>query len=253
MIAGPQRLGERFDAAPASGGRDREKRAMGRDGPQPADVARVPAELVDSADRRTRATRSRNLVSAVRDNAASHAGWCGNPNMQDVVVRVDPPLPRSSDRRFAAADPAYEAALADCAPGEWAAVNGTAALGRGPHPPQPPESAGNGRLSDTTWKSDNGDPDTKDGFDINIKYSPLRNITPGTSYPATLVTAADHDDGAVPAHGFRFGATLRAAQAGPAPVLIGIETKVGHRAGKPTTKQIEERTDVLGFLVRGRR
>ena len=100
------------------------------------------------------------------------------------------------------------------------------------------------------WKSDYGDPDTKEGFDINIKYSPLHNIKPGTRYPATLVTTADHDDRVVPAHSFKFIAALQAAQAGPAPTLIRIETKAGHGAGKPTDKQIEERTDIFGFLVR---
>jgi prolyl oligopeptidase len=100
------------------------------------------------------------------------------------------------------------------------------------------------------WKSDYGDPDTKDGFDINIKYSPLHNIRPGTKYPATFVTTADHDDRVVPAHSFKFIATLQAAQAGPAPTLIRIETKAGHGAGKPTDKQIEEHADIFGFLVR---
>jgi prolyl oligopeptidase len=100
------------------------------------------------------------------------------------------------------------------------------------------------------WKSDYGDPDTKEGFDINVRYSPLHNIKPGTRYPPTLVTTADHDDRVVPAHSFKFAATLQAAQAGAAPVLIRIETKAGHGAGKPTAKQIEERADVFGFLVR---
>jgi prolyl oligopeptidase len=100
------------------------------------------------------------------------------------------------------------------------------------------------------WTSDYGDPDTKDGFDINIAYSPLHRLTPGTKYPATFVTTADHDDRVVPAHSFKFIATLQAAQAAPAPTLIRIETKAGHGAGKPTAKQIEERTDVFGFLVR---
>jgi len=100
------------------------------------------------------------------------------------------------------------------------------------------------------WKSDYGDPDTKDGFDINFNYSPLHSIKPGTKYPATFVTTADHDDRVVPAHSFKFIAALQAAQAGPAPTLIRIETKAGHGAGKPTDKQIEERTDIFGFLVR---
>lgn len=99
------------------------------------------------------------------------------------------------------------------------------------------------------WTSDYGDPDTKEGFDVNIKYSPLHNIKPGVKYPPTLVTTADHDDRVVPAHSFKFTATLQAAQAGPAPILIRIETKAGHGAGKPTAKVIEERADVFAFLV----
>jgi prolyl oligopeptidase len=100
------------------------------------------------------------------------------------------------------------------------------------------------------WKSDYGDPDTKEGFDINIRYSPLHTIRPGTKYPATFVTTADHDDRVAPLHSFKFIAALQAAQAGPAPTLIRIETRAGHGAGKPTDKQIEERTDIFGFLVR---
>ncbi len=100
------------------------------------------------------------------------------------------------------------------------------------------------------WKSDYGDPDTKEGFDINIKYSPLHNIKPGVSYPPTFATTADHDDRVVPAHSFKFIATLQAAQAGPAPILIRIETQAGHGAGKPVDKMLEERADVFAFLVR---
>ena len=91
--------------------------------------------------------------------------------------------------------------------------------------------------------------ETKDGFDTLIKYSPLQNLKPGTKYPATLVTTGDHDDRVVPAHSFKFAA-CSAAQAGPAPVLIRIETKAGHGAGKPTSKQIAERADVLAFALR---
>ncbi len=100
------------------------------------------------------------------------------------------------------------------------------------------------------WKSDYGDPDTKAGFDINVKYSPLHNIKPGVRYPPTFATTADHDDRVVPAHSFKFIATLQAAQAGPAPVLIRIETQAGHGAGKPIDKLLEERADVFAFLVR---
>jgi prolyl oligopeptidase len=99
------------------------------------------------------------------------------------------------------------------------------------------------------WKSDYASSETAEGFDTLIKYSPLHNIRPGTKYPPTLITTADHDDRVVPAHSFKFAATLQAAQGGEAPVLIRIETKAGHGAGKPTTKQIEERADMYAFLV----
>ena len=100
------------------------------------------------------------------------------------------------------------------------------------------------------WKSDYGSSETKEGFDTLIAYSPLHNLKPGTHYPATLVTTGDHDDRVVPAHSFKFAAALQAAQGGRAPVLIRIETKAGHGAGKPTSKQIEERADTLAFALR---
>src|SRR5919109_1524894 len=90
------------------------------------------------------------------------------------------------------------------------------------------------------WVTDFGSADSAAQFPYLYKYSPLHNIRPGTRYPATLVTTADHDDRVVPGHSFKFTATLQAAQAGPAPVLIEIETKAGHGAGKPTSKQIDE-------------
>jgi prolyl oligopeptidase len=100
------------------------------------------------------------------------------------------------------------------------------------------------------WKSDFGDPAVQSDFETLLKYSPLHNIKPGTSYPPTLITTSDHDDRVAPAHSFKFAATLQAAQAGPAPVLIRIETKAGHGAGKPTTKIIDERADLYAFLVK---
>ena len=100
------------------------------------------------------------------------------------------------------------------------------------------------------WKSDYGDPDRKEDFEVLYRYSPLHNIRPGTRYPATLVTTADHDDRVAPLHSYKYAAALQAAQAGPAPVLIRIETKAGHGAGKPTDKAIEERADLYGFLMR---
>jgi prolyl oligopeptidase len=98
------------------------------------------------------------------------------------------------------------------------------------------------------WKSDYGSSETKEGFDVLYKYSPLHNLKPGTAYPATMVTTADHDDRVVPAHSFKFAAALQAAHTGPQPVLIRIETKAGHGAGKPTSKQIEEAADRWAFL-----
>ncbi len=100
------------------------------------------------------------------------------------------------------------------------------------------------------WKSDYGSSETKEGFETLIRYSPLQNLRPGTRYPATLVTTADHDDRVVPAHSFKFIAELQADQAGPAPVLARIETRAGHGAGKPTQKRIDEVSDVYAFLVR---
>ena len=100
------------------------------------------------------------------------------------------------------------------------------------------------------WTSDYGSSDNPDEFKALYAYSPLHHIKPGTRYPATLITTGDHDDRVVPAHSFKFAATLQAAQAGPAPVLIRIETRAGHGAGKPTSKIIAETADKWAFLVR---
>ena len=83
-----------------------------------------------------------------------------------------------------------------------------------------------------------------------MKYSPLHNIKPGTKYPPTLITTADHDDRVFPGHSFKYAAAMQATQSGPAPELIRIETRAGHGAGKPTTKVIEEVTDQWAFLVK---
>ncbi|HEY9804652.1 MAG TPA: prolyl oligopeptidase family protein [Leptolyngbyaceae cyanobacterium] len=100
------------------------------------------------------------------------------------------------------------------------------------------------------WTAEYGSPDNPEEFPALYAYSPLHNLKPGTAYPATLITTADHDDRVVPAHSFKFAAALQAAHNGDAPVLIRIETKAGHGAGKPTTKIIEEVTDRWAFLVR---
>jgi len=100
------------------------------------------------------------------------------------------------------------------------------------------------------WVSDYGSSDSPEEFKALYAYSPLHNIKPGTSYPPTLITTADHDDRVWPGHSFKFAAALQAAQGGEAPILIRIETKAGHGAGKPTSKIIEEIADRWAFLVK---
>jgi prolyl oligopeptidase len=100
------------------------------------------------------------------------------------------------------------------------------------------------------WISEYGSPEKKEEFKALYAYSPLHNLKPDTAYPATMITTADRDDRVVPAHSFKFAAALQAAHKGDAPVLIRIETKAGHGAGKPTAKIIEEAADKWGFLVR---
>ncbi len=99
------------------------------------------------------------------------------------------------------------------------------------------------------WTPEYGSADEATQFKYLIKYSPLHNLKPGTNYPATLVTTADHDDRVVPAHSFKFAAALQAATTGTRPALIRIETKAGHGGGKPVTKQIEETTDLWAFAA----
>ena len=100
------------------------------------------------------------------------------------------------------------------------------------------------------WTSDYGSPENADEFKALYAYSPYHNVKAKTKYPATLVTTADHDDRVFPAHSFKYTATMQEMQTGKAPILIRIETKAGHGAGKPTTKQIDEATDIYGFLMK---
>jgi prolyl oligopeptidase len=99
------------------------------------------------------------------------------------------------------------------------------------------------------WTSDYGSSDDPEQFKALYAYSPLHNLKRGTKYPPTLITTADHDDRVVPGHSFKFAATMQADQAGPAPVLIRVETKAGHGAGKPISKQIEEIADSWSFVA----
>lgn len=100
------------------------------------------------------------------------------------------------------------------------------------------------------WVSDYGSSDDSAEFKALYAYSPYHNLRKGTAYPPTLITTADHDDRVVPAHSFKFAARLQEMHQGPNPVLIRIETKAGHGAGKPISKQIEESADILSFLAR---
>ena len=99
------------------------------------------------------------------------------------------------------------------------------------------------------WEGDYGSPQNGEEFKALYAYSPLHNIRPGVHYPPTLITTSDHDDRVVPGHSFKYAATLQAAQGGAAPILIRVETRAGHGAGKPTTKRIDEAADRLAFLV----
>jgi prolyl oligopeptidase len=98
------------------------------------------------------------------------------------------------------------------------------------------------------WVVEYGSSDKKEDFDYLIKYSPLHNIKEAVNYPAILITTADHDDRVVPAHSFKFAATLQEKYKGENPMLIRIDKKAGHGAGKPTTKMIDEAADVWSFV-----
>lgn len=98
------------------------------------------------------------------------------------------------------------------------------------------------------WVVEYGCSENESDFPYLYAYSPLHNIRQGVCYPATLVTTADHDDRVVPAHSFKFTATLQAAQGCDRPTLIRIDTDAGHGAGKPTAKKIDEVTDLLSFF-----
>jgi prolyl oligopeptidase len=100
------------------------------------------------------------------------------------------------------------------------------------------------------WAVEYGSSDQKEQFEYLIKYSPLHNVNPKAKYPATLIMTADHDDRVVPAHSFKFAATLQDMPVSvDQPILIRIDTKAGHGAGKPTSKLIEDATDMYGFIL----
>ena len=101
-----------------------------------------------------------------------------------------------------------------------------------------------------SWTSDYGNSqESKEMFEYLKGYSPLHNIKPGTNYPATFIMTGDHDDRVVPAHSFKFAATLQADNAGTKPILIRIDSKAGHGAGKPIGKVIDAQTDMWSFVM----
>jgi len=100
------------------------------------------------------------------------------------------------------------------------------------------------------WVDEYGSPENPADFQVLRAYSPLHNIRAGGKYPAVLITTSDHDDRVVPGHSFKYAAALQAAQAAPRPILIRIETRAGHGAGKPVAKIIDEWADRLAFLTK---
>jgi prolyl oligopeptidase len=102
----------------------------------------------------------------------------------------------------------------------------------------------------SAWTSDYGSPDDPEEFKYLFAYSPYHNVQGGTAYPPTLITTGDHDDRVVPSHSYKFAAALQAAQGGPAPILIRVDVRAGHGAGKPVSMQIGEVVDVMAFLVK---
>jgi prolyl oligopeptidase len=99
------------------------------------------------------------------------------------------------------------------------------------------------------WTVEYGSADTASHFPFLHKYSPYHNLKPGVSYPATLITTADHDDRVVPAHSFKFASRLQEYNAGTNPVMIRIDVNAGHGAGKPTSKLLDETADVWSFVM----
>ncbi|RDV07792.1 S9 family peptidase [Sphingorhabdus pulchriflava] len=100
------------------------------------------------------------------------------------------------------------------------------------------------------WVDDYGYPNKEADFQNLLGYSPYHNIESGYQYPAMIVSTADTDDRVVPGHSFKYTAALQAADTGPKPKIIRIETRAGHGSGKPTDKLIEEYSEIYGFLAK---
>jgi prolyl oligopeptidase len=99
------------------------------------------------------------------------------------------------------------------------------------------------------WESDYGSVDNPEELKALLAYSPLQNVKAGVYYPATLVTTGDHDDRVYPAHSFKFTAAMQHADPNGKPILLRVETRAGHGAGKPTAKLIDETADIYAFIL----
>ena len=100
------------------------------------------------------------------------------------------------------------------------------------------------------WAYDYGTSDeSEEMFNYLLSYSPLHNIKDEVSYPATLITTGDHDDRVVPAHSYKFAASLQDAQSGINPILIRIETEAGHGAGTPTDIVLDSYSEIFSFIL----
>lgn len=100
------------------------------------------------------------------------------------------------------------------------------------------------------WEGDYGSPHDPTGFHALYAYSPVHHVRPGTRYPAVLVITGDHDTRVMPMHSFKFAAALQAAQGGPAPVLLDLESASGHAGGTTVSQAIEQNADIFAFLTR---
>ena len=101
------------------------------------------------------------------------------------------------------------------------------------------------------WAYDYGTADeSKEMFEYLLGYSPVHNTTPGTAYPATLITTAERDDRVVPAHSFKFAAQMQYDHVGDTPILIRIDSNAGHGAGTPTDKIIDQYADIYSFTLK---
>jgi prolyl oligopeptidase len=98
------------------------------------------------------------------------------------------------------------------------------------------------------WEADYGSVDNEDEFKALRAYSPLHNVQPNVAYPATLILTGDHDDRVFPAHSFKFAAAMQNADPYGKPILIRIDLRAGHGAGKPVSKRVEETADVYSFV-----